>query len=149
VRLSRILSPLLSFRRPAPLVLRELLPCWLMGALTWVCCGAPAFASYTVVLLALGGLSRVAWPQALTLKRPKVQLPTLGPVASTALMFGIICLTCLVYSIVRSQLMGPDQGLQPFAKRGCNGSLDSRQECRIVPTQAQWYGQSPAREGRP
>lgn len=149
VRLSSVLSPRLSFRRPAPLVLRELLPCWLMGALTWACCGAAAFASYTVVLLTLGGLSRVAWPQALTIKRPEVRLPALSAAASIALMIGVIGTTFLVYIIVSSQLMGPDQGLQPFAKRGCNGSLDSRQECRIAPTQAQWYGQSPAREVRP
>ncbi|MGV8888032.1 MAG: J domain-containing protein [Pseudomonas sp.] len=147
VRLSRAVSPRLSFRRPAPLVLRELLPCWLMGALTWACCGAAAFASYTVVLLALGGLSRIAWPETLHIKPPKVRLPALGRAPSIALMIGVIGLTLLFYTIASSQLMGPDQGLQPFSKRSCSGPLDSRQECRIAPTQEQWYGQSSAQEG--
>lgn len=148
VRLSRAVSPRLSFRRPAPLVLRELLPCWLMGALTWACCGAAAFASYTVVLLALGGLSRIAWPETLAIKSPKVRLPALGSAASISLMIGVIGMTFLVYIIASGQLMGMDQGLQPFAKRGCSGPLDSRLECRIAPTQEQWYGQSHAQEGQ-
>lgn len=147
VRLSRAVSPRLSLRRPAPLVLRELLPCWLMGALTWACCGAAAFASYTVVVLALGGLSRIAWPETLHIKPPKVWLPALGRAPSIALMIGVIGLTLLFYTIASSQLMGPDQGLQPFSKRSCSGPLDSRQECRIAPTQEQWYGQSRAQEG--
>lgn len=148
VRLSRAVSSRLSFRRPAPLVLRELLPCWLMGALTWACCGAAAFAGYTVVLLALGRLSHVAWPEALTIKPSKVRLPALGPATSIALMIGVVGMTFLVYIVASGQLMGADQGLQPFAKRGCSGPFDSRQECRIAPTQNQWYGQSPAREGQ-
>lgn len=148
VRLSRAVSPRFSFRRPAPLLLRELLPCWLMGALTWACCGAPAFFSYIVVLLALGALSRVVWPETLHIKRPKVRLPALGPAPSIALMIGVIGLTLLFYIVASSQLMGPDQGLQPFSKRSCSGVLDSRQECRIAPTQEQWYGQSHAQEGQ-
>ncbi|WP_283190732.1 J domain-containing protein [Pseudomonas sp. PMCC200344] len=149
VYLSRAVSPRLSFRRPAPLVLRELLPCWLMGALTWACCGAPAFASYTAVLLALGVLSRVAWPETLRIKPPKVRLPTLGSAPSIALMIGVIGLTFLFYTITSSQLMGPDQGLQPFAKRSCSGPLDSRQECRIAPDYEQWYGPSHAQRTQP
>jgi hypothetical protein len=149
VRLSRSLSPRLSFRRPAPLLLRELLPCWLVGALTWICSGAPAFAGYSVVLLALGGLSRVGWLETLTLTPPKVQMPKLGAAPAIALMIGVIGLTFLFYTIASSQLMGADQGLQPFAKRACSGAFDSRPECRIPPTQAQWYGQSRAREARP
>ncbi|MGX0890407.1 hypothetical protein AB7M22_002415 [Pseudomonas sp. ADAK2 TE3594] len=148
VRLSRAVSPRLSFRRPAPLVLRELLPCWLMGALTWACCGAPAFISYIVVLLALAALSRVVWPEALHVKPFKVRLPAWGPVPCFALMIGIIGLTLLFYTIARSQLMGPNQGLQPFSERSCSGPLDSRQECRIAPTQEQWYGQSRTQEGQ-
>ncbi|TVT83058.1 J domain-containing protein [Pseudomonas sp. H3(2019)] len=142
VRLSRAVSPRLSFRRPAPLILRELLPCWLMGALTWVCCGATGLAAYTVVVLALSALSRVVWPETLRIKRPKVRLPALGSAPTIALMVGVIGLTILFYTIASSQLMGPDQGLQQFAKRGCSGPLDSRQECRVAPTHKQWYGQS-------
>ncbi|TFB37920.1 hypothetical protein E3W21_19740 [Pseudomonas sp. F01002] len=149
VYLSRAVSPRLSFRRPAPLVLRELLPCWLMGALTWACCGASAFASYTGVLLALGVLSRVVWPETLRVRPPKVRLPTLGSAPSIALMIGVIGLTLLFYIIASSQLMGPDQGLQPFAKRGCSGPLDSRQECRIAPDYEQWYGPSHAQRAQP
>ncbi|CAH0215782.1 MULTISPECIES: J domain-containing protein [Pseudomonas] len=148
VRLSRAVSPRFSFRRPAPLVLRELLPCWLMGAWAWACCGAPAFVSYIVVLLTLGALSRVVWPETLHIKPPKVRRPALGPAPSIALMIGVIGLTLLFYIVARSQLMGPDQGLQPFPKRSCSGPLDSRQECRIAPTREQWYGQSGAQEGQ-
>jgi len=148
MRLSRVMSPRLSFRRPEPLVLRELLPCWLTGALTWICCGAAAFISYSVVLLALSGLSRFGWPETLNIKTSTVRMPVLSTAQSIALMTGVIGLTCLVYSIVSSQLMGPDQGLQPFAKRACSGPLDSRPECRIAPTQEQWYGQSHAKEGQ-
>lgn len=148
VRLSRTVSPRLSFRRPAPLVLRELLPCWLMGALTWACCGAPAFFSYTVVLLGLGALSRVVWPESLHIKAPKVRLPAWGPAPCFALMIGVIGLTLLFYIIARSQLMGPNQGLQPFPERSCSGPLDSRQECRIAPTLEQWYGQSRMQKGQ-
>ncbi|WP_322843517.1 J domain-containing protein [Pseudomonas sp. B33.4] len=146
MRLSRTLSRHLSFRRPAPLVLRQLLPCWVMGALTWACCGAAAFAGYSVVMLAASRLSRVARLRTLTLRRPKVRLPVLGAAGSIALMVGVIGTTVLVFLIARAQLMGVDQGLQPFAKRSCSGAFDSRPECREIPDLKQWYGHLQARE---
>ncbi|WP_166219434.1 J domain-containing protein [Pseudomonas atagonensis] len=148
VRLSRALSPRLSFRRPAPLVLRELLPCWLMGALIWACCGTAALAGYAVVMLALSRLSRVAWVNTLTIKRPNVRLPVLGTTGSVALMVGVMAATVLFYLIARAQLMGVDQGLQPFAQRSCSGAFDSRQECRGAPDSKQWYGHLQAQEAR-
>jgi hypothetical protein len=123
-----------------------LLPCWVMGALTWACCGAAAFAGYTVVMLAASRLSRVARLRTLPLKRPKVRLPVLGAAGSIALMVGVIATTVLVFLVARAQLMGVDQGLQPFAKRSCSGAFDSRPECREIPDLKQWYGHLQARE---
>ncbi|MGZ7458425.1 J domain-containing protein [Pseudomonas sp. Ma2-10] len=149
VRLSRPVAHRLSFRRPPPLLLRELLPCWLIGGLTWAWFGVEALIAYAGVLLLLGALSRITWPAALSIRPSKPRMPVLGSAMSIALMVGVIGLTGLVYTIASSQLMGRDQGLQPFAKRGCSGPLDSRVECRIPPTQKQWYGQSDARKARP
>ncbi|MEX5550145.1 J domain-containing protein [Pseudomonas pergaminensis] len=53
------LSRWLSFRRPSPLFIREILPCWLLGALIWVILGPYAFIGYGVSLQALGIAQRL------------------------------------------------------------------------------------------
>lgn len=56
------LSPLsrwLSFRRPSPLFIREILPCWLLGALIWVILGPYAFIGYVATLQGLGLAQRL------------------------------------------------------------------------------------------
>lgn len=56
------LTPLarwLSFRRPPPLFIREILPCWLLGALIWVILGPYAFIGYALTLQALGLAQRI------------------------------------------------------------------------------------------
>lgn len=149
VRLSRPVSHRLSFRQPPPLLLRELLPAWLMGALAWATCGAQALGAYAAVLVLLSALSRVSWPAAPRKAPATPRFPRLGAAVSIVLMAGVIGATVLVFVIASSQLMGRDQGLQPFAKRGCSGPLDSRQECRLAPTQQQWYGQSNTGKAQP
>ncbi len=149
VRLSRPVTRQLSFRDPPPLLLREFLPCWLMGGLTWTVLGAEALAAYAAVLVLLSALSRITWPATLRVAPPKLRIPVLGPALSIALMVCVIGLTVLFYIIASNQLMGRDQGLQPFAKRGCSGPLDSRQECQVAPTRQQWYGQLNAGKAHP
>ncbi|WP_248741735.1 MULTISPECIES: J domain-containing protein [unclassified Pseudomonas] len=147
-RLSRVLSPQLSFRRPSPLLLREIVPCWLIAALTWIACGPIAFAGYAAGMVAASALSRTDRFKTLSVSRPALRFPALGTAGSIAVMACVIGITVLVFLVVRAQLMGPDQGLQPFAQRACGGAFDSRPECRIAPTREQWYGHSQAQEAR-
>ncbi|MEX3776917.1 J domain-containing protein [Pseudomonas sp. MYb118] len=149
VRLSRSLTHQLSFRKPAPLLLRDFVPCWLMAGFTAITCGAAALAAYAATLVALSALSRLRWPSTWRVSLPRPRLPKLSSAKSIVSMVLVIGLTVLFYVVARSQLMGPDQGLQPMATRACSGTLDSRVQCRPPATAQHWYGASSAAKVRP
>ena len=49
----------LSFRRPAPLVIREIMPCWVLGVLIWLILGHYALMGYALSLHGLALVQRV------------------------------------------------------------------------------------------
>lgn len=140
-RLSQRLSPWLSLRRPPPLLLRQILPCWVMALVVWATCGPYAMLGYGATLLALGALSRLPCKALFKSLTGKIRLPQKPSATLSAIMMGAIVLlvaTWLFYG--NSQLVNRDQGLQPFAIRTCAGLRESAEGCQIPATQTQWYG---------
>ncbi|UZE31506.1 J domain-containing protein [Pseudomonas asplenii] len=132
-RFARWLSP----RRPASLVLREILPCWLLAALVAAGGGFAAMLSYGATLLLLGTLNRagkyffliVPEPSAPSTRRrrPKVVLG--------ALLIGLLAL--IAYR--NHTHLSPGQGLQEWPERLCSRAPDLA-ECMIPSNREHWYG---------
>lgn len=140
-RLSQRLSPWLSFRRPAPMLLRQILPCWVMGLLVWAACGTYGVLGYGVMLLTLGELSRLPGKALFKSLTNKIRLPSKPSVMLSSILMGVVILAVTgVLFYGNSQLVNRDQGLQPFAIRPCAGLRESAEGCQIPITQAQWYG---------
>jgi len=120
-KLAAHLSPWLSFRRPPPLVIREILPCWVLGLLIWIILGNYAFAGYVLTLQGLGLAQRV-------LGRPSIRaaLTWRWPARpstrqwATCLGLGALLLSAaLMYA--NNQRIHRDEGLQPFLMSPCSG----------------------------
>lgn len=140
-RWSERLSPWLSFRRPPPLLLRQIFPCWVIGLVAWVACGTYGVLGYGVTLAALGALSRLPGKSLLKSLTSKIHLPRKPSVMLSSLLMGAVILVVTVGLFYgNSQLVSRDQGLQPFAIRPCAGLRESAEGCQIPATQAQWYG---------
>lgn len=117
-QLAARVAPWLSFRRPAPLVIREILPCGLLGLVIWIVLGIYPLIGYMATLHALGLAQRVAgWPavrQGCATYLPPWRLKVIG-----------ICL--LVLLVVAGGMhynhrpVERNEGLQPFLMRPCSG----------------------------
>ena len=120
-RLAVHLSPWLSFRRPPPLVIREILPCWVLGLLIWMILGNYALAGYVLTLQGLGLAQRVLgrpglraalrwrWPA-----RPSTRQWAIG------LGLGALLLSA-AQMYENNQRIHRDEGLQPFLMSRCSG----------------------------
>ncbi|NVZ21511.1 J domain-containing protein [Pseudomonas costantinii] len=117
-RLTLRLAPWLSFRRPAPLVIREIAPCWLLGLLIWMILGSFALIGYMAALHTLGLAQRV-------LGRPAVRLALethLSPKRLKIFGLGVVVLMVLAAQTHHDNWpVERDEGLQPFMMSACSG----------------------------
>ncbi|QXI31019.1 J domain-containing protein [Pseudomonas vanderleydeniana] len=139
-RLSNWLSP----RRPAPLLLREIVPCWLLGCAVAFSGGLAALLAYTGCLLAIGGLQRVRehflWPARAYRSMPSSVL------TRSALFAGAVLLLIVGMIAYGNHIrLGRDQGLQPWPERLCTRSPDLP-ECRASSSRVQWYAEQRKQE---
>ncbi|PWY37440.1 J domain-containing protein [Pseudomonas sp. RW409] len=140
-RWTQRLSPWLSPRRPAPMFLRQILPCWVMGLAVWAASGTCGLLGYGVTLLTLGALSRVPGKSLVKSLISRIRLQRNASVVLSAVMMGSVVLAVvglLVYG--NSQMISRDQGLQPIAMHLCAGLRETVRGCEVPATQAQWYG---------
>ncbi|MCI8210805.1 hypothetical protein AUC61_14805 [Pseudomonas sp. S25] len=139
--LTRLISPRVSLRQPAPSLIRVLLPCWAMGLLIWAAFGLYPMIGYAAGLLALELLPHLpgkglikSWGDGM--RRP-VDLSTL---LMKVMLASALLITLGALTYIDNQRVGRDQGLQPFVMRPCTGLKDTAPGCRFPATEAQWYG---------
>ncbi|MGY2202448.1 J domain-containing protein [Pseudomonas gingeri] len=136
-RLSQRLSARLSPRRPPPLVLRELLPCWLLAGVIGVWLGIVPLLAYGGAMLAMAWVDRPAKNRA----KPK---KTSAHPTSWWLAWGLILIVSLatlaLYVAHGLTVAGRNQGLQPWPERLCSRMPASVEDCRPPATREQWYG---------
>ncbi|WP_273826156.1 J domain-containing protein [Pseudomonas asplenii] len=130
-RLSQRLSHRLSPRRPAPLLLRELLPCWLVAGVTAAWLGMLPLLTYAGTMLALAWTDRIG-------KRPRRHL--LSCWLAGALILSISLGTLALYMAHGRTVAGRNEGLQPWPERLCSRMPASVEDCRLPATREQWYG---------
>lgn len=130
-RLSQRLSSRLSPRRPAPLLVRELLPCWLVAGVIGAWLGLIPLLTYAGTLLGLAWADRAG-------KRLR------GYPASWWLAWGLIAGvafgTVALYTAHGMTVAGRNQGLQPWPERLCSRLPATVDNCRLPATREQWYG---------
>ncbi|WP_248746983.1 MULTISPECIES: J domain-containing protein [unclassified Pseudomonas] len=136
-RLSQRLSTRLSPRRPPPLVLRELLPCWLVAGIigTWL---------GIIPLLAYGGaMLGMAWLDRPKKSRAAPKTTSAHPTSwwlAWSLILIISLATLALYAAHGLTVAGRNQGLQPWPERLCSRIPASVEDCRPPATREQWYG---------
>ncbi|WP_017904687.1 J domain-containing protein [Pseudomonas asplenii] len=130
-RLSQHLSHRLSSRRPSPLVLRELLPYWLVAAVTGAWLGPVALLTYSGTMLGLAWTDRTHKTQ---------RSHPLSRWLAWGLILGITLATLALYVAHSTTVAGRNQGLQPWPERLCSRMPTSVQDCRLPATRQQWYG---------
>ncbi|SDT27340.1 hypothetical protein SAMN05216598_4755 [Pseudomonas asplenii] len=136
-RLSPYLSPRLSPRSPSPLLLRDLLPCWLIAAVIGVWLGAPSLMAYVGTMLSFG------WADRLTKKRAWPRLASAYPTSwwlAWGMMLSVTLSTLGLYAAHSLTIASRNHGLQPWPERLCSRMPASVEECRLPATQQQWYG---------
>jgi len=114
-------APWLSFRRPTPLVIREILPCWVLGLLIWIILGNYALIGYVLSLNAIGLAQRVLGQTSVRAfigrrfsGHSSRRLWTISLAAVVLLM-----VAGLVYD--NNHRIHRDEGLQPFMMSRCSG----------------------------
>jgi len=134
-RISERLAAKLSPRRPTPLVLRELLPCWLVAVVIGIWLGILPLLAYTGVMLGL------AW-----LDRPTQRRPARNSAYPNSwwLAWGLTLIVVLgtlaLYGANSLTVAGRNQGLQPWPERLCSRMPEKVEDCRLPATREQWYG---------
>jgi len=136
-RASARLAHWLSPRRPAPLLIRESLPSWLLGLALALSGGWQALVCYVAILAAFAALGRVPAAQRLTqsMFRHRSYWPRDMLIGGA---LGVLAATVWVSGNYRP--LAENSGLQAWPERLCLVHTYASQACEIPTTHLQWYG---------
>ena len=136
-RLSQHLAPGLSPRRPPPLILRELLPCWVVAGVIGTLFGIVPLLAYGGAMLGMAWLDRPAKNRA---NQNKASAYPTSWWLAWGLMLSVTLGTLALYAAHSLSVAGRNHGLQPWPERLCSRLPASVEGCRPPATQEQWYG---------
>ncbi len=136
-RLSQCLSTRLSPRRPPPLVLRELLPCWLVAGVIGAWLGIVPLLTYSGAMLGMASLDRPTENRA---NQKKASAYPTSWWLAWGLMLSVTLGTLALFAAHSLSVAGRNHGLQPWPERLCSRMPTTVKDCQPPATQEQWYG---------